>query len=324
MNPYDWFLLLWMVLAGGIVGSFLNVVVWRWPQGQSIVRPGSHCPACGHVIRPHHNVPVLGWLMLRGRCHDCGVKISPRYPLVEALTAAMFGLLAVVEVFSGGANLPGRVIDPLLQDFAPWGTAALWGEYAYHLVLLCGLLVAALVEWDEHSLPVRLAVVVLGVGLVAPLVWPQLRPVAVGFAAGEASGGLLAALAGLLAGVLLRTATWPVVFDEIERYQSLAAGSSGRRKKARQDDATEGRAAALVSVYFPLLAVGAFLGWQACFAVGVIATGVQLLASLVGRVIPAVRRVPVAAWVLAVTFVFLIVWAPLADLIPALGGWRAK
>jgi leader peptidase (prepilin peptidase)/N-methyltransferase len=83
-------------LLGLLVGSFLNVVVWRVPRGESITHPPSHCPACGRPIRPRDNVPVLSWVLLRGRCRDCGARISARYPLVEVLTAAMFVLMAVV------------------------------------------------------------------------------------------------------------------------------------------------------------------------------------------------------------------------------------
>ncbi|MDX6285422.1 MAG: leader peptidase (prepilin peptidase) / N-methyltransferase [Frankiales bacterium] len=82
-------------VLGLMVGSFLNVVIWRVPRGESVVRPESHCPGCNKPIRPRDNVPVLSWLLLRGRCRDCGTSISPRYPAVEVLTAlvwAAFGL----------------------------------------------------------------------------------------------------------------------------------------------------------------------------------------------------------------------------------------
>lgn len=81
-------------LLGLVVGSFLNVVVWRVPRGESIVTPPSHCPACGHQVRPRDNVPVVSWLMLRGLYRDCGEKISVRYPLVEIGTAVVFVVLA--------------------------------------------------------------------------------------------------------------------------------------------------------------------------------------------------------------------------------------
>lgn len=79
-----------IILLGLAVGSFLNVVIHRVPAGESLIAPGSRCPACGRPIRARHNIPVLGWLILRGRCADCRAPIGMRYPLVEAATAALF------------------------------------------------------------------------------------------------------------------------------------------------------------------------------------------------------------------------------------------
>lgn len=82
-------------VLGLLIGSFLNVVVWRVPRGESVVTPPSACPRCGHRIRGRDNVPVLSWLLLRGRCRDCSAPISGRYPLVEAVTGVLFALVAV-------------------------------------------------------------------------------------------------------------------------------------------------------------------------------------------------------------------------------------
>jgi leader peptidase (prepilin peptidase)/N-methyltransferase len=79
---------------GLAIGSFLNVVVWRVPRGESVVSPASACPACQAPIRPRDNLPVLGWLILRGRCRDCRAPISARYPIVEALTGLLFAMMA--------------------------------------------------------------------------------------------------------------------------------------------------------------------------------------------------------------------------------------
>jgi leader peptidase (prepilin peptidase)/N-methyltransferase len=91
-------------LLGLAVGSFLNVVIHRVPRAESLLRPGSHCPQCGAGVRNRHNVPVLGWLLLRGRCADCGARISARYPLVEMGTAALF--VAVAARFGWSWELP--------------------------------------------------------------------------------------------------------------------------------------------------------------------------------------------------------------------------
>src|SRR4051794_10738645 len=85
-------------VVGAVVGSFLNVVAWRLPRGESLVRPRSRCPHCEAPVRPYHNVPVVSWLALRGRCADCAVPISARYPVVEAITAALY---VAVVAFTG-------------------------------------------------------------------------------------------------------------------------------------------------------------------------------------------------------------------------------
>lgn len=85
-----------LALLGLLVGSFLNVVVHRLPRGESLLRPRSRCPGCETPIAPYDNVPVVSWVLLRGRCRHCGAAISPRYPLIEALTGAVFAAVAAV------------------------------------------------------------------------------------------------------------------------------------------------------------------------------------------------------------------------------------
>jgi leader peptidase (prepilin peptidase)/N-methyltransferase len=87
-------------ILGAIVGSFLNVVAYRLPRGESLAHPPSACPSCGTPIKPYDNVPVLGWLWLRGKCRACGAPISPKYPIVEAVT----GLLCAACVLAFGAD----------------------------------------------------------------------------------------------------------------------------------------------------------------------------------------------------------------------------
>jgi leader peptidase (prepilin peptidase)/N-methyltransferase len=98
----------WAVLAGLLglaIGSFLNVVIYRVPAGESVVRPASRCPSCGGEIRNRHNVPVFGWLVLRGKCYDCHAPISPRYPIVELATGVLFALvtLRILHLHIGAA-----------------------------------------------------------------------------------------------------------------------------------------------------------------------------------------------------------------------------
>lgn len=99
-------------ILGGAIGSFLNVVIWRVPEGMSLISPPSHCPKCGHPIRIHDNIPVLGWILLRGKCRDCREPISLRYPIVEAICMLIPMLLA-------GAFLIGQWSFPV-NTFFHW------------------------------------------------------------------------------------------------------------------------------------------------------------------------------------------------------------
>jgi leader peptidase (prepilin peptidase) / N-methyltransferase len=133
-------------LFGLIIGSFLNVVAWRLPRRASLVKPGSHCPGCEAPVKPYDNVPVLSWLLLRGRCRGCGERISPRYPLVEAITCVLY--VAVVAVWSDDAL-----------------------HLALGLVLVTFLVPIAVIDLDHKIIPNRLTgpAAVLAVALGAVL-----------------------------------------------------------------------------------------------------------------------------------------------------------
>jgi leader peptidase (prepilin peptidase)/N-methyltransferase len=105
---------------GLVIGSFLNVVIYRLPEGLSVVHPPSRCPHCGHGVRAFDNVPVFAWFWLRGKCRDCGSPISARYPGIEALTGLMFGLitwtfgvspLSVIYMVFAAALIAASMID---------------------------------------------------------------------------------------------------------------------------------------------------------------------------------------------------------------------
>ena len=105
------------VLFGLVVGSFLNVVIHRVPRRESIVWPASHCPHCGEPIRARDNVPLISYLLLRGRCRNCKERISARYPAVEALTGLLFGA-AAYEFGVSLELLPALVLIPALIALA--------------------------------------------------------------------------------------------------------------------------------------------------------------------------------------------------------------
>lgn len=169
---------LWLGFIGACIGSFLNVVAYRMPLGMSIIWKPSHCPKCNHAIRPYDNVPIFGWLWLKGKCRDCNEPISPRYAIVEFVMGLAFFVLAYAELFSGGANLPGGPITEFtgaVNNFLVphW---PLIGVYAYHGVLLSLLMIVVLVDMDEQRTPLSLVLFGVAIGLIAPLVWPHLNP----------------------------------------------------------------------------------------------------------------------------------------------------
>jgi leader peptidase (prepilin peptidase)/N-methyltransferase len=127
-------------LLGLLVGSFLNVVVYRVPRGESVVRPPSHCPGCDRQLARRDLVPVVSWLVLRGRCRTCGTPVSARYPAVELATAVLFGLV--------GARFGGS-----------------WALPAY-LVFAAVLVALALIDLDTMTLPRRIIYVGGAVGAV--------------------------------------------------------------------------------------------------------------------------------------------------------------
>jgi len=173
-------------LVGAVVGSFLNVVIHRLPRGESIVRPGSRCPACGRAIKPWNNVPVLAWLWLRGRCRGCGARIPARYPLVELATAALFAAVAL--------------------RFGATPTAPLWMAFA------AALLAAAAIDLEHRVIPDEISLGGLAVGLT-------LMPAAHVLEGVAARGAFIhAAVGALLGGGLL----WIVGF--VHARMCAAAG----------------------------------------------------------------------------------------------------
>jgi leader peptidase (prepilin peptidase)/N-methyltransferase len=157
-------------VLGAIVGSFLNVVTYRLPRHESLITPASHCPGCGAPVKPYDNIPILSWLLLRGHCRSCSQPISPRYPLVEALTAAL--CVGAVLVHDTAAGI------------------------ALSIALILIVVPSALIDLEHRIIPNRItllgAVAALALGLALDPAGEPERLIA-----GAAAGGflLLAALA---------------------------------------------------------------------------------------------------------------------------------
>lgn len=172
------FFVAWVFFFGSAIGSFANVVVYRMPRGKNIASRDSACPWCQNRIKLRHNIPVFGWLMLRGRCFACRLPISSRYPIVELCFGLMFLLLYLVEITTGAANLPGiepksrvgivnMVLDP------QWDII---GIYLFHAFLICMLLTWSLIKFDEMKLPFKLIGFAFLITLLLPIFFPTLLP----------------------------------------------------------------------------------------------------------------------------------------------------
>ena len=283
-----WMIAAWFLFVGGSVGSFLNVVVYRLPAGMSISWPGSHCPRCKHPIRAYDNTPVLAWLWLRGRCRDCREPISFRYPLVEAVTAGLFLLLLVVEVFQGGHNLPVR-FSPLHQGHHPYPPVQAFCLCLLHLGLLCTLMAAGLIQWDRHQPTRWLFVPLLLIGLVAPPIWPWLHPLPAGpEAAASLWGGVVDSLLGLGTGLFLgRIAEW------LGR-RFTAVGKPGNQILGQS------------------LVIGVVLGWQAVLVLVPLAMLLEELSRIAALGWTSSRRLVAAVWMAPLTLVWILNWARLA------------
>jgi len=148
-------------LLGLVTGSFLNVVIYRLPRGESIVSPPSHCPECGHELSPWELIPVISFALQRGRCRECGSSISIRYPLVEMVTGLIF-------LFNAYFFIEGALI-------------------ATGIILGALLLALSMIDIDRQILPDKLTLLGLALGLIISFIRPDIHPLTA--VAGVFAGG---------------------------------------------------------------------------------------------------------------------------------------
>ena len=210
---------------GTVVGSFLNVCIYRIPWQKSVIWPPSRCPRCFSAISGVDNIPIVSWIVLRGECRQCGLPISRRYPLVEALTGALFLIAYAVDVIAGPRGAWGTI--PSIQLAAA----------AYHCVFLAMLVAAALIDADLWIIPDEITVTGMFLGIVIATIWPQVRA-----SPAVASGHLAAFWTGFLVRLVAAAVTLAVrqFFSFVFRREAMGLG-----------DVT------LMGM------IGAYLGWQA-------------------------------------------------------------
>jgi leader peptidase (prepilin peptidase)/N-methyltransferase len=188
-------------LFGLLWGSFANVVIWRLPRGESVVSPGSHCPSCDMPIRWYDNLPVLAWLLLRGRCRDCGEPISIRYPLVELFSGALW--------FSAGARFGFSVQTVTCVLF-------------FYLLLLLSF-----IDLDTYRLPNNLVGALAVIGLAGALS-TQLTGTPVAPLVGTGPSGLLGSplATSAIGGVLGAGLSWGIaaIYGRVRGTAGLGMG----------------------------------------------------------------------------------------------------
>lgn len=205
MTLWPWLIL--VAIYGACVGSFLNVVIYRLPEGLSLIRPPSHCPRCGHRLAIFDNVPILGWLWLGGKCRYCQAPISIQYPLIETLTALLFGGL-----------FWSYYMSPFQPTWSAAGLATTWPALLVSLFLVASLVAATVIDARLYIIPLPipwLATLVALVVLPAGAWWlprmAEVCPLAEGRWMWAAVGGTVGLI---LANVLLYLRVLPRSFDD--------------------------------------------------------------------------------------------------------------
>ncbi len=164
MTIHTFYLLvgIWLFLLGSVIGSFLNVCIYRIPWQKSVIWPSSHCPRCLHPIAARDNIPIVSWFALRGECRQCGLPIAARYAMVEALVGLLF-----VGVF---------LTDVVFNPMGLYGASA-FVRMAYHQLLVTFLVAATFIDYDLQIIPDEITlpgmVLGLGIGVLVPWVRPE-------------------------------------------------------------------------------------------------------------------------------------------------------
>ncbi len=324
IRVFEFFILAWLFVFGSCIGSFLNVVIYRTPRRLSLWG-SSHCPRCRVRIPARDNIPVFGWLKLRGRCRTCRLPISARYPLVELTVGLVILVLATLEILLAGINLPDVGHRDVVRMSVSWLVGHprwdLIGTCALHCGLVCVLLSWALIRYDGYAVPIRYAVGAFGAAwllvVLAPLLRSEFWPSAMldwrAWLSGWTSGGdgLPGMIGGLFLGLLVAGGCRLAGRDQL-----------GRKTRAQEDvpdgNAAEAREPAPESKLWDaplgLGLVGVCLGWPAAVSVGLLASAARLLGALLLGMSARRRPAPLLAYVCLAAIFHLCLWRGLDSL----------
>jgi leader peptidase (prepilin peptidase)/N-methyltransferase len=267
--------LAFVFVLGTGVGSFLNVLVIRLPFEKSVIWPGSHCFACLKPIHIWDNLPIIGYLRLRGRCRMCGAAFSPRYLLVELFTGLAFVGLFAVEILSNWHSMPG-LTQPLRVMRFGLPTWPLIGLFLSHALLLSLLIACSLVDLDYRVIPHQITYTGTALGLIfstlLPWPWPSLDATTLGSLPTVPSWILVEAYGKIPTGATLwpfwgPLPDWaPAGSPQLGLLNGLCGAAAGMLIGRGVKNAFEigmGREALGLGDADLMMMAGAFLGWQA-------------------------------------------------------------
>lgn len=206
--------MVFIIALGGCIGSFLNVVIYRLPRDISLVHPPSACPECNTQIKFYHNIPIVSWLALRGKCKYCQAKISPRYFVIELLTALVFASLFAVYFIFGmrSFGIDGEFGVHIFVEGA-------WIVYLVHILMLSGLIAASAIDLQLWLIPLSVCWFITASGVTLSTVagyvidpsvirtwhlFPRFSASIYAMAVG-ALAGLIISLIGLATGIIKRS-----------------------------------------------------------------------------------------------------------------------
>lgn len=229
-----------LFVVGTVVGSFLNVCIYRIPWEKSVIWPGSHCPNCLHEIQARDNLPVLGWAFLGGACRSCKVHIPIRYPAVELLVGLLF--------------LGVYLVDGVLPREYVRDDATLFAKVFYHVILVALLVAITFIDFDLMIVPASITNLGVVLGLALGAAFPEIRPDP--STAATHLGGLWVGLKGLIVGAGM---IWLIRVLGTLAFRREAMGSGDIHIMA---------------------VIGSFLGWQAALVTPFLAAFVGLVPAL--------------------------------------------
>jgi len=311
--------MLTFLAMGASIGSFLNVVIYRLPRRKPLLWPPSSCASCGTRIAGKDNIPIFGWILLGGHCRTCRAPLSMRYPLIEAIVAAVFVLFYYVELLSGGGNLPVRMQNLYrgivwILLYTKWDLVSL---YFFHLFALSSLLAWGMINWDRFIVPRWSVIKAIALVILLAAIFPTLMPVKIKLgvpsmaAYTSALTSLSGCLLGLVVGFQLRR-LFPMsrvsTTDDTESTQF----ESDRYGQASGSPITASDAVASLGM------IGAALGPTTVLSITLLTTSVMLLMQGCCSLRRVALKMPVTIVIFGVAVGYLAAWEQIESIV---AGW---